>query len=128
VADHPALVAAQRALAALTMALIATQFFLAGAGAFGATSFDAHKAVGSALVIVVLLALGVAAPARRHVGHAAILVGVTLLQLVLGTLGEDTPWIGAFHGLNAIVVMAVAGTFARKVFTTPAGHARPATP
>jgi hypothetical protein len=127
VADHPALIAAQRALAALTMALIATQFFLAGAGAFGATSFDAHKAVGSALVLVVLLALGVSALARRHIAHAAILVGVTILQLVLGTLGEDTPWIGAFHGLNALVVMGVGGTFARKVFASPAGRTRPAT-
>jgi hypothetical protein len=127
VADHPALVAAQRALAALTMALIATQFFLAGAGAFGATSFDAHKAVGSALVLVVLVALGVAALARRHVAHAAILVGVSALQLVLGAVGEDTPWIGAFHGLNAVVVMAVAGTFARTAFAIPPRAARPAT-
>ena len=87
--DHPALVAAQRAIAVLTMALIATQFFLAGAGAFGATSFDAHKTVGSALVLVVLLRLVVAALARRHAVHAAILVGVTVLQLVLGSLGTD---------------------------------------
>jgi hypothetical protein len=124
--DHPALVAAQRGLAALTMALIATQFFLAGAGAFGATSFDAHTSVGSALVIVVLLALVVAALARRHAVHAAILLGVTILQLVLGSLGSDEPWIGAFHGLNALVVTGVGGTLARKAFA-PAGaraHAR----
>ena len=65
-ADHPVLVAAQRGIAVLTMALIATQFFLAGAGAFGATSFDAHKAVGGALVLVVLVGVLVAALARRH--------------------------------------------------------------
>lgn len=119
-ADHPALLAAQRALAALTMALIATQFFLAGAGAFGATSFAAHEAVGWALVVVVLLALAVAALARRHTVHAAILLGVTALQLALGSLGADEPWIGAFHGLNALVVMGVAGTLARKAFAAPA--------
>jgi uncharacterized protein DUF6220 len=128
VADHPALLAAQRALAALTMALIATQFFLAGAGAFGATSFAAHEAVGSALVVVVLLALALAALARRHTVHAAILLGVTVLQLALGSLGADEPWIGAFHGLNALVVMGVAGTLARKVFAAPArGAVRRAT-
>jgi len=128
VAEHPALVAVQRAIAVLTMALIATQFFLAGAGAFGATNFDAHKTVGSTLVLVVLLALVVAALARRHVVHAAILLGVTVLQLVLGSLGEDTPWIGAFHGLNALVVLAVAGTLARKTFATHVAAARTATP
>jgi len=127
VAEHPALVAVQRAIAVLTMALIATQFFLAGAGAFGATSFDAHKTVGSTLVLVVLLQLVVAALARRHVVHAAILVGVTVLQVVLGSLGADTPWIGAFHGLNALVVLAVAGTLVRKAFATPAAGARAAT-
>jgi len=126
VADHPALVTAQRAIAVLTMALIATQFFLAGAGAFGATSFDAHRTVGSALVLVVLLGLVVAALARRHTAHAAILVGVTVLQLVLGSLGTDTPWIGACHGLNALVVLAVAGTLARKAFATPPARARTA--
>jgi hypothetical protein len=109
------------------MALIATQFFLAGAGAFGATSFDAHKTVGSTLVLVVVLQLVVAALAHRHAVHAAILVGVTVLQLVLGSLGADTPWIGAFHGLNALVVLAVAGTLARKAFATPAAGARAAT-
>ena len=126
-ADHPALVGAQRALAVLTMALIATQFFLAGAGAFGATSFDAHEAVGSALVVVVLLALAVAALVRRHVVHALVLVGLTVLQLVLGALGSDTPWIGAFHGLNALAVLAAGGTLARKVFLPAPPGARAAT-
>jgi len=127
VADNPVLVAAQRGLASLAMALVVTQFFLAGAGAFGATSFDAHKTVGSLLVVVVLLGLLVAALARRHVAHAAIFFGVTVLQLVLGTVGADEPWVGAFHGLNAIAVMGAGGTFAQKAWDrgrTPA--ARPA--
>jgi hypothetical protein len=116
VADRPVLVAAQRGLASLSMALVVAQFFLAGAGAFGATSFDAHKTVGSALVLVVLLGLLVAALVRRHVAHAAIFFGVTLLQLVLGTVGGDEPWVGAFHGLNALAVMGAGGTFAQKAW------------
>jgi hypothetical protein len=128
VADHPVLVAAQRGIAVLTMALIATQFFLAGAGAFGATSFDAHETVGSILVLVVLAGLVVAALARRFVVHAAIVVALTILQLVLGTLGSDEPWVGAFHGLNALVVMGVGGTLARRAWAAPprAPDARPA--
>jgi hypothetical protein len=127
VADHPVLVAAQRGLASLSMALVVAQFFLAGAGAFGATSFDAHKTVGSALVLVVLLGLLVAALVRRHVAHAAIFFAVTLLQLVLGTVGSDEPWVGAFHGLNAIAVMGAGGTFAQKAWGRGAApDARPA--
>ena len=118
-AEHPALVAAQRGIATLTMALIATQFFLAGAGAFGATSFDAHRAVGSILVGVVLVGLLVAALARRHAGHALLLVAVTVLQLALGTIGSDEPWVGAFHGLNALVVMGVGGALARRTWAGP---------
>ena len=130
VADHPVLVAAQRGIAVLTMALIATQFFLAGAGAFGATSFDAHEAVGSILVLLVLVGLVVAAVARRFAVHAAILVAVTILQLVLGSVGSDEPWVGAFHGLNPgmgwLFAVATGGTLARKTFERPAAGA-PAT-
>jgi hypothetical protein len=128
VADRPAIVAAQRGIAVLTMALIATQFFLAGAGAFGATSFDAHKTVGSVLVLVVVVAVLVAALARRFVVHAAVLLGLTILQLVLGTIGADEPWVGAFHGLNALAVMGAGGTLARKTFAgrEPASGPRPA--
>ena len=119
-ADHPALVAAQRGIATLTMALVATQFFLAGAGAFGATSFDAHRTVGSVLVLVVLLGLLVAGLARRHVRPALLLLGVTVLQVVLGAVGSDEPWVGAFHGVGALVVMGVAGTLARRAWAAPA--------
>jgi hypothetical protein len=129
VADRPLPVAAQRGLQSLAMALIAVQFFLAGAGACGATSFDAHKAVGSVLVLVALLGLLAAALARRLVGHAALFLAVTVLQLVLGTLGADEPWVGAFHGLNAVVVMGVGGTLARRAFADVApapADARPA--
>ena len=124
--DAPILVAVQRGVAVLTMALIATQFFLAGAAAFGATSFDAHEAVGSALVLVVLLAVIVAALTRRFVVHAAALLGVTVLQLVLGSVGADEPWVGAFHGLNALAVLGVAGTLTRKTFAGRVGAPAPA--
>src|SRR3954470_10827357 len=121
VAERPVPVALQRGLQSLAMALIAAQFFLAGAGAFGATSFDAHKTVGSVLVLVALLGLLAAGLARRFVGHAALFLGATVLQLVLGTLGADTPWIGAFHGLNAVVVVGVGGALARRAWAGPEG-------
>lgn len=76
----PALLTAQRAVAIVTLALIATQFFLAGAGAFGATGYDAHKTVGSILVLVILVGLVVAVVARRHPIHAAIVLGVAVCR------------------------------------------------
>jgi Family of unknown function (DUF6220) len=126
VAERALPAALLRGLQTVAMALVAAQFFLAGAGAFGATSFDAHKAVGSALVLVAVLVVLAAALARRHAAHAALFLGVTILQLVLGTLGADAPWIGAFHGLNALVVMGVGGTLARKAWSPAAPPARPA--
>lgn len=116
-------VLAHRGLQSLAMALVAAQFFLAGAGAFGATSFEAHKAVGSVLVLVALVGLLAAGLARRLVGHAALFLAVTVLQLVLGTVGADEPWVGAFHGLNALVVMGVGGTLARRAWEPPAAPA-----
>ena len=69
-ADRAPLAVAQGAVASATALLVATQFFLAGAGAFGATSFDAHKTVGSILVLVALLVLLAAALARRFAATA----------------------------------------------------------
>jgi Family of unknown function (DUF6220) len=126
VADRPLPVVAHRGLQSLAMALIAAQFFLAGAGAFGATSFEAHKTVGSVLVLVALVGLLAAAMARRLVGHAALFLAVTVLQLVLGTIGADEPWVGALHGLNAAVVMGVGGSLANRAWARPDDTAAPA--
>jgi Family of unknown function (DUF6220) len=108
-----ALLLPQRVIASLTALLVVTQFFLAGAGAFGATSFDAHKTVGSVAVLVALVGLVLALLTRRLLGHTAAVFGLLLLQAVLGTLGSDEPWIGALHGLNAVAVMGAAGSLAQ---------------
>ena len=97
--DGGPLALAQRLVASLTALMVVSQFFLAGAGAFGATSFDAHRTVGSLT--------------RRHRGHSAAVVGLLVLQALLGSLGGDEPWVGALHGLNAIAVMGAAGTLAQ---------------
>ena len=104
---------AQRLVASLTALMVVSQFFLAGAGAFGATSFDAHRTVGSLAVLVALLGLLLAALTRRHRGHSAAVVGLLVLQALLGSVGGDEPWVGALHGLNAIAVMGAAGTLAQ---------------
>jgi Family of unknown function (DUF6220) len=117
VSERAPVAVAQGVVASATALLVATQFFLAGAGAFGATSFDAHRAVGSIAVLVALVGLALAALTRRHRGHSAAVVGLLVLQFALGSLGSDEPWIGALHGLNALAVMGAAGTLARANWT-----------
>ena len=64
----------QRVLATLIAAGVAAQFFLAGAGAFGATSFSPHRALGWALLVLAGLAFVVALAAMRFVRHSVMLL------------------------------------------------------
>jgi hypothetical protein len=106
---------AHRRLARLIGAVIVVQFFLAGAGAFGATSFAPHRAVGWLLLVLAAVELLLALLGRTLVRHTGILLLVTVVQVILGVLGSDTsPWFGAVHAVNALGVMAAAGTLARR--------------
>jgi hypothetical protein len=105
----------QRVLVTLVAAAVACQFFLAGAGAFAATSFGPHRALGWAVLLVTAIAFLVALAARRLVRHSGALLLLVGIQVALGVLGADTQaWFGALHGLNALAVMAAAGTLARR--------------
>jgi Family of unknown function (DUF6220) len=121
-----ALVLPQRVVASLTALLVVAQFFLAGAGAFGATSFDAHRTVGSVAVLVALVGLVIALLTRRLLAHTAAVFGLLVLQALLGGFGSDEPWIGALHGLNAVAVMGAAGSLAGANRTASRGRAAPA--
>ena len=110
-----------RAVAGLTVLGVAAQFFLAGAGAFGAASYDAHRALGVALIAAGALGLILAAAARSRVTRALALEVALVLQLLLGHLGMHHPWIGAVHGLVAIGVAALASVIARGLGVRPHG-------
>ena len=107
----------QRLLASLTAATVAAQFFLAGAGSFGALTYDPHRALGFALIGLAGVALVVALAVRRYVGNAAILLALLLVQygLARGAI-DQSPWFGAVHGLNALAVMAASGILARRAW------------
>ena len=110
--------ATHRVLASVLAAGVAVQVFLAGAGAFGATGYGPHRALGWALLIVALVELLVAVAAARLIRHTTALVLVVGLQVALGVLGTETQaWFGAFHALNALAVMAAAGTLARAAWS-----------
>ena len=98
-------------LSALILALVVLQFFLAGLGVFGAASFDAHKAVGYALQFLTLGLLLIAALGR--LGRSGLIFGggllvLTVIQGVLGGLGDDAPGVAAFHPLVALIIFVGA--------------------
>lgn len=104
-----------RQLARLIAAAIVVQFFLAGAGAFSATSFTPHKTLGWLLLLFAAVEMLFALLGRTLVRHTGVLLLVTVVQVLLGVLGSDTSaWFGAVHAVNALGVMAAAGTLARR--------------
>ena len=108
---------AHRLLTTLTAWAVAAQFFLAGSGAFGATSFDPHRVLGFVVVVMSIVVLGAAAAARRYVRQSALVVLLVLVQVGLAE-GADhsSKWFGAFHGLNALAVMIAVGLLARRAW------------
>lgn len=107
----------QRWLASLIAFGVVAQFFLAGAGAFAATGFGAHRSLGWALLLASVLELVVALTAARLVRRSAILVVLVVIQAALGVLGSDTQaWFGALHAVNALAVAATAGVLARQAW------------
>jgi hypothetical protein len=101
----------QRWLPRLILAAVAAQFVLAGAGAFGATSFKPHTAIDWAT--------------------GALLLAVVGVQVAVGVLGDiASAWFGAVHGLDALIVAGAAVNLARRTQTShePVNHTQIGTP
>jgi hypothetical protein len=114
-------------LAALQVALVVIQFFLAAKGALDPAPLDdayqLHRIVGSALVLVGLLVTGAAALARlpgRVIGRCGVVVGLLVLQsvirLIAGAFDDDGgnattagTLIFGLHALNALGILALSG-------------------
>jgi hypothetical protein len=121
-------------LAALFSIGTIVQFFLAGAGAFGAKdegyekagSFDPHAAVGSILTVVALLLLiaaAVARPSRNLVIASGLIFVLMILQNVLGATGADARWVtGALHPVNGLIITGLGGYVASKAFARDAAR------
>jgi hypothetical protein len=109
---------------------VVVQFFLVGVGLFGmkdgatidnASSLDPHRGVGfiladgGALLMLVLVLL--AWPTPRKLLGAWILLGV--LAFVQPTLADfHHQWVGMFHPVNAIILLALSGGLAHYAWTT----------
>ena len=107
-----------RGLSWLIVVGLAAEVYLAGAPLFGATTFEAHRSLGDALgiAILVLLVLGLAARSgRRIIGLSILLVALTIIQVSLPSLRNALPWVAALHALNAVALLGVAASVALAV-------------
>jgi hypothetical protein len=96
-------------LAIVYLAGVVVQFFLAGLGTFGATSFDAHQAFGLVLAVLTLILLVLAVVGkvpRLLIGLAVILLGLNVLQMFLARV--DVEEVAALHVVNALAIVFVA--------------------
>jgi hypothetical protein len=95
----------------LIVAAIVVQFFLAGLGMFGASSFDAHASVGGILhgVTVLVFLLAIAGPRTgQDIGMGFALLALTTLQVYLPETREEAPGIAALHPVLALLLMGLA--------------------
>jgi hypothetical protein len=98
-------------LMVLLLLAIAVQFYFAGRGAFGAASYKTHKDFGGVIHIAtaIILIATIAIPATRNridIGLAVLLVVLMEVQFALGDLKH--PDAGAFHPVNALLLLALA--------------------
>lgn len=106
---------AYRGIVFLLLALIAVQFFLAGWGVFGdqgktGSDFDAHRALGDLLILLSLILLILAAVGRLGRPLLPMTAGLFVLMVIqslLAGIGEDSQVVGAFHVLNALVLVGL---------------------
>jgi hypothetical protein len=116
---------AHRLLALFFLAGAVVQFFLAGLGVFGETSYDPHQVWGTVLTVISLVVLILAVVGRREaLQSSAILFGLMILQNILAGVGDDAPVVGAFHPVVGLIVLGAAMTAASGTrFGPPHGRA-----
>ena len=111
------------AAAALFVAAIVTQVFLAGvalANLGGSGDFSAHIEfgyvwVGLASLALVLTAIAARRP-RRDVGIAVGLLVLYIVQTMLPNARTSAPWVAALHPVNALFLFGLAVWYARRTW------------
>ena len=96
---------------------IFVQVYLAGRGAFGASSFSAHRTFGDIIgwfppVILLLTLLHRRTRNRVDVIHAIVLIVLFEVQFALADLKH--PSAGAFHPVNALLILGAAYSLFRR--------------
>jgi hypothetical protein len=101
----------------LFMLGLLVQFYLAGRGVFGASSYSAHKDLGDALhpvTLIILVLTLVAATTRNRVDIGLSVLLLVLFEVQFALADFDHPNVGAFHPVNALLLLgATSGLFQR---------------
>ena len=98
----------------LILGALFVQFFFAGLGIFGETTFDAHAAFGFVIGLTVIALLALSHVASWLVRETAILVALVVAQIALAWTQELAPWLAALHPVNALVIAWWTYTLARR--------------
>ena len=103
-------------LARIFLAGLLLQFYLAGVALFGAGTFQPHRTLGDALTVLAfifpVLAL-VGRLGRKVIGLSALLVVLTIVQIMLPSLRSSISWIAALHPVNALALMGISAMIRR---------------
>jgi hypothetical protein len=95
--------------------------------------FSAHAALGYLIFLAALILLVLAFLLRRTEGSARVkwsggIVGLIVLQILLAWLGGASAWLGVLHGMNALAVAGIAGSFAGREWAAHRGAGRARAP
>jgi hypothetical protein len=122
-----------RILIALFAIAVVVEIFLAGLGIFRAMpgedesvshetiehKFDAHAALGDFLgggAVLLLILILIAWTGRRSIGATFALAVLTFVQGILGGTGDSAPVAGAFHAINAFLILGLSLFLARQAW------------
>ena len=101
----------------LLLLALAVQFYFAGRGAFGASSYSTHKDFGfwihtyGAFFLIVTVALPSTRTRVDILLAAALFIDLTI-QVLIGSIKH--PELGAFHPVNALVVVGLGFMLLRR--------------
>lgn len=93
----------------------------------GVLGFPVHGMVGMMLMPLLALAFLVVSFFTRVPGAvmwAVVVLGVTVLQILLGMFGRGMPAVGLLHGANALILFGVAVTAAMRLDRADLGTPR----
>jgi len=122
-----------RILIALFALAVVVEIFLAGLGIFRAMpgedesvshetiehKFDAHAALGDFLAggaVLLLILILIAWTGRRSIGATFALAVLTFVQGILGGTGDSAPVAGAFHAVNAFLILGLSLFLTRRAW------------
>ena len=96
-------------LVVLALGCLIVQVYLAGRGAFGASTYEAHENFGHLLepVALVLLIATIAIPATRNKGDIIQAVAFIVLLIVQTLLAEAGASLAALHPVNALLMIGL---------------------